>query len=92
MTTVVWMGYAEGEATPMKSVHGRQVLGGSFPATIWKKFMQDTIDPNVDCPYNERPASAPKSLGGSSGSSKSTTGTGKKTTTTTVKKSTATTD
>ena len=91
MTTVVWMGYAEGEATPMKSVHGRQVLGGSFPATIWKKFMADSIDPNVDCPYNERPASAPKSLGGSSSSTKTTTGSGKKTTTTTAKKKTTTT-
>ncbi len=90
MTTVVWMGYAGGEATPMKSVHGRQVLGGSFPATIWKKFMQDSIDPNVDCPYNTRPASAPKSLGGS-GPTTTTKSSGKKSTTTTVKKKTTTT-
>jgi penicillin-binding protein 1A len=45
LTAVVWMGYppdkANGNVIPtMQSVHGRKVTGGSFPATIWKKFMQ----------------------------------------------------
>jgi penicillin-binding protein 1A len=42
-TTVVWMGYAEG-AVPMTDVHGRSVTGGSFPATIWQRFMQAALD------------------------------------------------
>jgi penicillin-binding protein 1A len=42
-TTVVWMGYAEG-AVPMADVHGRSVTGGSFPATIWQRFMHAALD------------------------------------------------
>jgi penicillin-binding protein 1A len=43
LTTVVWMGYppdpVTGKIPEMTSVHGRKITGGSFPATIWKKFM-----------------------------------------------------
>jgi len=42
-TTAVWMGYdnAPGqEPRFMNSVHGRVVFGGTFPATIWHKYMQ----------------------------------------------------
>lgn len=34
----VWVGYPEGQIE-MKNVRGRSVTGGSFPATIWQKFM-----------------------------------------------------
>ncbi len=41
-TTAVWMGYDNPPGQPtryMKSVHGIEVFGGTFPATIWRKFM-----------------------------------------------------
>jgi penicillin-binding protein 1A len=43
-TTAVWMGYRnapeDGPAKLMTSVHGRVVFGGTFPATIWNKYMK----------------------------------------------------
>jgi len=33
----VWMGYTP--ERPMRSVHGRRVFGGTFPAQIWHDFM-----------------------------------------------------
>ena len=84
LSTAVWMGYAGPEAIPMKSVHGRQVIGGSFPAMIWSDFMEEATEGMESCPYDERPDSIPRSLGGSGSSSK------KPTTTTTAKKATTT--
>ena len=46
-TTAVWMGYdnAPGQAPRfMDSVHGRVVFGGTFPATIWNKYMKAITD------------------------------------------------
>ena len=52
LTTAVWMGYditkddpntpadEGGQTRFMDSVRGRQVTGGSFPAEIWRTFMQ----------------------------------------------------
>ena len=38
----VWMGYPGTETSAfMNSVHGVQVTGGTFPATIWRKFMTE---------------------------------------------------
>ena len=40
LTTAVWMGYPDAKRTApkfMKSVHGKSVTGGSFPATIWQQ-------------------------------------------------------
>jgi penicillin-binding protein 1A len=46
-TAAVWMGYdpvpgPNGKLVPklMNNVHGKAVTGGSFPATIWRQFMQ----------------------------------------------------
>jgi penicillin-binding protein 1A len=43
-TTAVWMGFRnapeDGPAKLMTSVHGRVVFGGTFPATIWNKYMK----------------------------------------------------
>lgn len=48
LTTAVWMGYPDldenGETRFMTDVHGRQVTGGSFPADIFKLFMQRASD------------------------------------------------
>jgi penicillin-binding protein 1A len=46
-TTAVWMGYENPPGQPtryMKSVHGRVVFGGTFPATIWNKYMKTITD------------------------------------------------
>jgi penicillin-binding protein 1A len=37
-STVVWVGYPNAKI-PMTAVHGIRVVGGTFPATIWKLFM-----------------------------------------------------
>jgi penicillin-binding protein 1A len=37
-STVVWVGYPNAQIE-MSSVHGIQVAGGTFPATIWQLFM-----------------------------------------------------
>ncbi len=42
-TTAVWMGYPEGQARSMTDVRGRRVTGGSFPATIWQRFMVEAM-------------------------------------------------
>ncbi|HEU0304422.1 MAG TPA: transglycosylase domain-containing protein [Gaiellaceae bacterium] len=42
LTTVVWVGYPQGEI-PMESVHGISVSGGSFPADIWRRYMQRAV-------------------------------------------------
>jgi penicillin-binding protein 1A len=46
LTAVVWMGYApdaEGRIAGMTNVHGRTVPGGSFPTTIWQRFMSRAL-------------------------------------------------
>ncbi len=39
IATAVWVGYPDSQKE-MKSVHGRVVTGGSFPAQIWAAFMR----------------------------------------------------
>ena len=43
LQTTVWMGYTKGEI-PMENVHGIAVSGGSFPATIWRLFMERALE------------------------------------------------
>lgn len=38
LVTAVWVGYPTHQR-PMRSVHGRRVWGGTFPAEIWAAFM-----------------------------------------------------
>ena len=40
--TTVWVGYPKGKIS-MESVHGIPVTGGSFPAQIWRLFMDSAI-------------------------------------------------
>jgi len=42
LSTAVWMGYTRGEV-PMTNVHGISVSGGSFPAQIWRRFMDPAL-------------------------------------------------
>jgi penicillin-binding protein 1A len=43
LEATVWIGYPQGEI-PMRDVHGIEVSGPTFPATIWKLFMERAID------------------------------------------------
>ena len=47
LTTAVWMGYPDvdeaGQPRFMRDVRGRDVTGGSFPAQIWRTFMQAAV-------------------------------------------------
>jgi penicillin-binding protein 1A len=58
LTSAVWMGYPGTETRYMKNVHGVEVTGGTFPATIWRKFMSAATRDLPSCPF-ERPARAP---------------------------------
>jgi penicillin-binding protein 1A len=51
LATAVWMGYTRGEI-PMTNVHGISVSGGSFPAEIWRRFMEPAL---ADRPFREFP-------------------------------------
>jgi penicillin-binding protein 1A len=42
LETTVWVGYPRAEI-PMTNVHGIAVAGGTYPATIWKLFMESAI-------------------------------------------------
>jgi penicillin-binding protein 1A len=42
LETTVWMGYQAGEI-PMLNVHGIAVAGGTFPAQIWRLFMEEAL-------------------------------------------------
>ena len=43
LATTVWVGYTRGEI-PMENVHGIAVAGGTFPAEIWRLFMDPALD------------------------------------------------
>jgi penicillin-binding protein 1A len=51
LETTVWVGYTKGEI-PMENVHGIAVSGGSFPAEIWRLFMEQALAnrPALDFP------------------------------------------
>jgi penicillin-binding protein 1A len=42
LQATVWVGYPQGEI-PMENVHGIAVAGGSFPAEIWRRFMEQAV-------------------------------------------------
>ncbi len=42
LAATVWVGYPQGEI-PMENVHGIAVAGGSFPAEIWRLFMERAV-------------------------------------------------
>ncbi|MGH2726000.1 MAG: transglycosylase domain-containing protein, partial [Actinomycetota bacterium] len=43
IATTVWMGFPDGKRK-MKNVRGIAVTGGSFPAQIWKAFMERAME------------------------------------------------
>jgi penicillin-binding protein 1A len=42
LAATVWVGYPQGEI-PMENVHGISVAGGTFPAEIWRLFMERAL-------------------------------------------------
>jgi penicillin-binding protein 1A len=56
LQTTVWVGYARGEI-PMENVHGIAVAGGTFPAEIWRRFMEPALSnvPVHDFPEPRNP-------------------------------------
>lgn len=44
LVAAVWVGFPDA-MTPMTSVHGIRVTGGSFPAQIWAAFMKAALEP-----------------------------------------------
>jgi penicillin-binding protein 1A len=57
LATAVWVGYPNAQIE-MRNVHGISVSGGSFPATIWRLFMQAALYgvPSSDFPFPKNPA------------------------------------
>jgi len=43
LVTVVWMGNPE-SSEPMEPINGRIVVGGTYPADIWREFMSAALD------------------------------------------------
>lgn len=56
LAAAVWVGYPEGEIS-MMSVHGIRVVGGSYPAMIWKTFMTEAVK---DLPPDDFPEASLK--------------------------------
>jgi penicillin-binding protein 1A len=56
LESTVWVGYPQGEI-PMEDVHGIAVAGGTFPAQIWRLFMEKAVTglPAVDFPQPSQP-------------------------------------
>jgi penicillin-binding protein 1A len=56
-STVVWIGYPNAQIE-MSNVHGIQVAGGTFPATIWQRFMAAAFGsaPYLNWPSPKNPA------------------------------------
>ncbi len=52
LATTVWVGYTAGEI-PMENVHGIAVTGGSFPAEIWRLFMEPALERAEPTPFAE---------------------------------------
>ncbi len=52
LATTVWMGYTRAEI-PMENVHGISVSGGSFPAEIWRLFMEPALEGTEPAAFSE---------------------------------------
>jgi penicillin-binding protein 1A len=93
LQTTVWVGYPQGEI-PMENVHGIAVAGGTFPATIWKLFMETAManTPALSWAYPADPVSWQPFTQGQYGSSlaPTTTYSAPTTTATTTKQQTTT--
>ena len=88
LTTAVWVGFPDG--TFMKSVHGMSVTGGSFPATIWRKYMTVATKGKSSCPF-PYPTDDGTNLGSTTTSTEPSSTSSSSSTSTTVKAATTST-
>jgi penicillin-binding protein 1A len=44
LATAVWMGFPQGQDTPMSNVHGISVTGGTFPAQAFHDYMAKAVE------------------------------------------------
>jgi penicillin-binding protein 1A len=52
LEATVWIGYPRGEI-PMRNVHGLEVSGPTFPATIWRSFMLEAVGRNYPVDFKQ---------------------------------------
>jgi penicillin-binding protein 1A len=59
LVTAVWVGYPNDVRSMSYQFHGKPVAGGTFPALIWKSFMENALPYLHDAPESFAPASIP---------------------------------
>jgi penicillin-binding protein 1A len=66
LVAAVWVGYPTGLKPMLTEYNGDAVAGGTFPALIWKSFMERTLsylhDPPTDFPSVSLPYSVPRTV------------------------------
>ncbi len=66
LVAAVWVGYPTGLKPMLTEYNGDAVAGGTFPALIWKSFMERTLsylhDPPADFPSVSLPYSVPRTV------------------------------
>jgi membrane peptidoglycan carboxypeptidase len=62
LVTAVWVGYPNGLRPMLTEYHGDSVAGGTFPALIWKSFMERALPYLRDTPEDFPPISLPYSV------------------------------
>jgi membrane peptidoglycan carboxypeptidase len=62
LVTAVWVGYPNSLTPMLTQFHGGPVVGGSYPAMIWKAFMQKALVYEHDTPAAFPAASIPYSV------------------------------
>jgi penicillin-binding protein 1A len=66
LVTAVWVGYPNGVRPMSYEFHGKPVAGGTFPALIWKSFMERALpylhDPPEGFPSASIPYASPKNV------------------------------
>jgi penicillin-binding protein 1A len=62
LVTAVWVGYPNGLRPMLTEYHGDAVAGGTFPALIWKSFMERALPYLQDEPQDFPAVSLPYSL------------------------------
>jgi penicillin-binding protein 1A len=59
LVTAVWVGYPNDVRSMSYQFHGKPVAGGTFPALIWKSFMENALPYLHDAPQSFPSASIP---------------------------------
>jgi penicillin-binding protein 1A len=61
LAVAVWVGYPKGLRPMLGEFHGKPVAGGTFPALIWKSFMERALHVLHDEPQSFPPPQTPSS-------------------------------